>query len=259
MLSVSMRTEGASLDKTGVGAAGRGGAHRRGVAGVILDSGGVLIRPAGGEWFPTTSLEQVLEDRGIAWERDRLAGALAAGDAYLDEVHGVPLRDETEEQAVMARYHEAVLAGVGVTQDRAALAKEILAREATRVVVEPCEWAIEVLAELHARSIPVVVLSNAWPSLRRLHRGLGMDRFVKGMVISAEEGISKPDEQVFHKALHLLGRPPEQVVFVDDWPGHVETANRLGIRGIWLRHGAHDRVPGLEQIADLRALLNIVG
>ena len=225
---------------------------------MILDSGGVLIRPVGGEWFPTASLEQVLAERGITWERDKLAGGVAAGAAYLDAVHGVPLRDETEERAVMARYHELVLAAVGVTRDGAALAREIQAREEARDVVEPYGWTIEVLAELQARSIPVVVLSNAWPSLRRLHRGLGLDRFVKAMVISAEEGVSKPDARVFRRALAALGEPPGRTVFVDDWPEHVEAANRLGMRGLWLRHGTHDTPAGLEAISDLRALLNII-
>jgi HAD superfamily hydrolase (TIGR01509 family) len=251
--------EGSALDTIGDRATGRCGNRQRAVTGVILDSGGVMIRPIGGEWFPTVSLEQILAERDIAWERDKLAGAVAAGDAYLDAVHGVPLRDETEERVVMARYHEIVLAGVGVTRDGAALAREIQAREEARDVVEPYKWTLEVLAELQARSIPVVVLSNAWPSLRRLHRGLGLDRFVKAMVISAEEGISKPDVRIFRTALAALGEPPDQTVFVDDWPDHIEAANGLGMRGIWLRHGTHATTAGLETISDLRALLDIIG
>jgi FMN phosphatase YigB (HAD superfamily) len=172
---------------------------RRAVAGVILDSGGVMIRPIGGDWFSTTSLEQVLVERGVAWERDDLAAAVASGSAYLDAVHHLPLRDETEEWAVWARYHEIVLAGVGVTGDVPALGEEILAREAARAVVEPYEWTLEVLAELRRRSIPVVVLSNAWPSVRRLHRELGLDRYVQAMVVSAEEGVAKPDERIYRR------------------------------------------------------------
>ena len=227
--------------------------------GVILDSGGVMIRPVGGEWFPTQLLEQILEERGLAWDRDRLDRAVAAGYAYLDSVHDVPLRDEDEERVVMARYHEVILAGVGVERDGAALAREIQRREEARDSVEPYEWTLDVLTELHARSIPVVVLSNAWPSLRRLHRGLGLDRYVKAMVISAEEGAGKPDARVFATALAALGEPPERTIFVDDWPGHVEAANRLGMRGIRLRHSADDPSTGLEEIVNLRDLLDIVG
>jgi HAD superfamily hydrolase (TIGR01509 family) len=226
--------------------------------GVILDSGGVMIRPVGGDWFPTLSLEEVLAERGVAWERDRLADAVAAGYAYLDAVHHLPLRDETEERLVMARYHEVILAGVGVEQDSPALAREIQRREEARDSVEPYEWTLEVLTELRTRSIPVVVLSNAWPSLRRLHRGLGLDRYVRAMVISGEEGMSKPDARVFGRALEALGEPAERTIFVDDWPGHVEAANRLGMRGIRLRHSSDEPATGVEEIVDLRALLHIV-
>lgn len=234
------------------------GGQARGTAGVILDSGGVLIRPIGGEWFPAVSLVQVLEERGIRWERANLADARAAAATYLDAVHSIPLADEGAERLVMARYHEIVLAGIGVTDGVAALAREIQAREEARDVVETYEWTIEVLAALQARSIPVVVLSNAWPSLRRLHRGLGLDRFFSAMVISAELGVSKPDAHAFHTALDALGRPAGEVVFVDDWPGHVEAANHLGIRGIWLRQDGHKPSPDLESIADLRDLLALI-
>jgi HAD superfamily hydrolase (TIGR01509 family) len=227
--------------------------------GVILDSGDVMIRPVGGDWFPTMSLEEVLTERGVAWEHDRLDGAVAAGYAYLDAVHHLPLRDEAEERVVMARYHEVILAGVGVERDGAALAREIQKREEARDSVEPYEWTVEVLTALRARSIPVVVLSNAWPSLRRLHRGLGLDRFVRAMVISAEEGISKPDARVFGRALEALGEPAERTIFVDDWPGHVEAANRLGMRGIRLRHSGDEPATGIEEIVDLRSLLDIIG
>ncbi|MGD9890022.1 MAG: HAD family hydrolase [Dehalococcoidia bacterium] len=226
--------------------------------GVILDSGGVMIRPVGGDWFPTMSLEEVLTERGVAWDRDRRDSAVAAGSAYLDSVHHLPLRDEVEERVVMARYHEAILAGVGVERDGAALAREIQRREEARDSVEPYAWTIEVLTELRARSVPVVVLSNAWPSLRRLHRGLGLDRFVRAMVISAEEGAGKPDARVFGRALEALREPAERTIFVDDWPGHVEAANRLGMRGIWLRHNPNDPATGLEEITDLRALLDMI-
>lgn len=229
------------------------------VRGIIFDSGGVLIRPIGGDWFPTVSLTQVLAEHGISWQRDRLNAARAAADAYLDSVHVIPLRNEDDERPVMARYHQTMLETIGVTGDLPSLARRIQAREEARQVVECCEWALEVLAELHARGVPMVILSNAWPSLRRLHRALGLDRFISGMVISAEEGVAKPDPRVYHKALALLGLLPEQALFIDDDPGHVEAAVRLGLRGIRLRGDGRAPALHLEEITDLRAVLAVVG
>ena len=127
------------------------------------------------------------------------------------------------------------------------------------MVVEPYEWTLEVLAELRARSIPVVVLSNAWPSLRRLHRRARPRPLREGDGHLGRGGRRQAGRADLPPALDLLGQPPGRVLFVDDWPGHVEAANRLGMRGIWLRHGDRDAADGLEQIADLRALLDVVG
>ena len=41
--------------------------------------------------------------------------------------------------------------------------------------VEPYSWTVPVLEELAARQLPVVLLSDAWPSLRRFYRELGLE------------------------------------------------------------------------------------
>lgn len=229
-----------------------------GIRGAILDSGNVLIRPSSGHWFPPAAFEELLADQAVAWDRNRLARALAAGEAYLNCVHPVPLRDLVEERAVWTRYYEIVLTGVGVTRDIPRLARAMAAASERTLGVEPYPWSIEVLAGLRERDVPVVVLSDAWPSLRRSFRQLGLHPYVKAMVISAEEGIAKPDPRVFDKALCLLGCDAAEVVFVDDWPGHVQAAAALGMRGLRLRHAGEESAPKLNEIEDLRELLALL-
>jgi 2-haloacid dehalogenase len=75
------------------------------------------------------------------------------------------------------------------------------------------------------------------------------------MVISGEEGITKPDPKVFDKALELLGHEARDVFFVDDHPGHVRAAVDLGMGGLRLRHPEQEPAAGLHEITDLRELL----
>lgn len=224
-------------------------------SGVILDSGGVLIRPISGQWFPPPAFEKVLAERRVAWASNLLEEALAVGDSYLDEVHPLPLADEVTERPVWVRYHEIMLEAVGVTVDVKELAEAITARWELELCVEPYPWTVPILSELQERQIPVVVLSDAWPSLRRWFREMGLDRYVQAMVISGEEGITKPDARVFAKALSLLGLDAADVVFVDDWPGHVRAATNLGMRGIRLREEHKDPDDMVEEITDLRDLI----
>jgi putative hydrolase of the HAD superfamily len=222
--------------------------------GIILDSGGVLVRPRNGRWFPPPAFSDVLDEQGLTPDEAALGEALAAGERYLNEVHAIPLADEVAERPVWVRYYEIVLESAGVTPRRTGLAKVIAERQEHSLPLEPFPWTLPVLSELQRRKVGVVVLSDAWPSLRRHYRQLGLDRYVDAMVISAEEGLTKPDPKVFTKARGLLGEAQE-IVFVDDWAGHVRAAIGLGMRGLRLLPAGEDPDPFLEEISDLRQLL----
>ena len=52
------------------------------------------------------------------------------------------------------------------------------------------------------------------------------------VVLSGNEGVSKPDARIFEIACERLGEKPENCVFVDDSPENVIVAKNLGMRGI---------------------------
>jgi epoxide hydrolase-like predicted phosphatase len=69
------------------------------------------------------------------------------------------------------------------------------------------------------------------------------------VVDSCEVGVRKPDPQIFRLALDRLGVSAERALFVDDWPGHVEAAQRLGITGVLMGQNPE------AALAELDALL----
>ncbi len=94
------------------------------------------------------------------------------------------------------------------------------------------------------------LLSNAWDDARDLFtRRFHLDGAFDLMVISAEEGVIKPDPRIYGIALERLGVRPAGAVFVDDMPANVEAARALGIHGIRFLNTA-------QVIADVRALLD---
>lgn len=77
------------------------------------------------------------------------------------------------------------------------------------------------------------ILSNAWPNARDLfteHFGLGSA--VDDMIISAEEGVAKPDPRIYCIAAERLGVDFHEAVFVDDMEENVEAARKLGMKGV---------------------------
>ena len=70
------------------------------------------------------------------------------------------------------------------------------------------------------------------------------------MISSAEEGLAKPEAEIYRRAAARLGLPPEACVFVDDYEANVRAAEELGMRGIVYR---------VDRDQDLPALLAGVG
>jgi putative hydrolase of the HAD superfamily len=59
-----------------------------------------------------------------------------------------------------------------------------------------------------------------------------LDRYVEDIIISAEEGIIKPDPRIYQIALERLGADPETTLFIDDYPPNVEAAREMGMKAV---------------------------
>jgi len=80
----------------------------------------------------------------------------------------------------------------------------------------------------------VALLSNAPANLRRwIVDGWGIppDTF-DAIVISAEQGVMKPDPEIYRVALAQLDVAPHETIFVDDFVENIKAARALGIQVI---------------------------
>jgi HAD superfamily hydrolase (TIGR01509 family) len=124
--------------------------------------------------------------------------------------------------------------------------------------IEPSDWTLPVLHELHTRGLKTVIVSDAWPSLRKYYRDRGLDRWVAGFAISAELGVTKPHEAMYRRGLELAGCAADEAVFVDDWEDCVLGARRVGIRGYRLAHAGAPPAVDVEDLHDLTELLGLL-
>lgn len=58
-----------------------------------------------------------------------------------------------------------------------------------------------------------------------------------GYALSFDLGLRKPDPEIYRAALRAVGSPPESAIFIDDIQENVESAERLGIKGILFTTG----------------------
>ncbi|GIV83164.1 MAG: haloacid dehalogenase [Candidatus Roseilinea sp.] len=93
------------------------------------------------------------------------------------------------------------------------------------------ESLLALIRSLHRR-YKTGLISNAMPDARQMFADkLNRDLF-DVLVFSGEEGVKKPDPEIFRRALARLGARPEESIFVDDMAENVAAAQTLGLRGI---------------------------
>ena len=77
------------------------------------------------------------------------------------------------------------------------------------------------------------ILSNAGDQARSLMTEvLHLDQYVDEIIISAEEGVIKPDEEIYQIALDRMKTKPDQTLFIDDYMDNVLVAKKLGMKAI---------------------------
>jgi len=92
---------------------------------------------------------------------------------------------------------------------------------------------LDLIRQLRAR-YKIALLSNAPGNLRHWivrEWEVPVNTFDE-IVVSAEEGIMKPDPEIYCIALDRLGVLPQEAIFVDDFVENVEAARALGIKAI---------------------------
>jgi putative hydrolase of the HAD superfamily len=98
----------------------------------------------------------------------------------------------------------------------------------------PMEGAADLLAAIRPHARIGVISNNLIEETREKIAFCELTTLVDVVVVSGDEGISKPDPRIFHIALDRLGVAAADAVMVgDSWAADVTGARRAGIRAVW--------------------------
>jgi 2-haloacid dehalogenase len=183
-----------------------------GIDAVVFDVGGVIIDwnprhlyrklfdgdAAGMEWFLAnvcTPEWNVMQDQGRTW--DDAVGELSARHPA----------------------HAALIEAYALRWDE--------------MVAGPVAGTAALIGDLAAAGVPLYGLSNfsreKFPGVRRRFPELDA---LRGIVVSGEIGMIKPEAEIYHHFLDRFGLEAGACVFIDDQPRNVEAAIAAGMRGV---------------------------
>jgi len=97
------------------------------------------------------------------------------------------------------------------------------------------------------------LLSNAWTDARQAFAknfGLIEKKTVDHVIISAEEGVAKPDERIYQILSEKIGCEYDQILFIDDFLENIQAAENLGIHTVHYQSNM-DLVNTIESIVEI--------
>lgn len=178
---------------------------------IVFDVGEVLI---GYRW------KEMLLERGMTEERAEIIGSIMFGDDLwrkFDEAL-VPFEDVINEyQDKYAEYGDDI--------------RWFITNGERMCVQRPGMW--DKLRELKNKGYNIYLLSNYSQVLFEQHtKESGFMEIIDGKVISYEINILKPDRRIYEFLLEKYKLNAEECLFFDDKPENVETARKIGMKGI---------------------------
>lgn len=102
----------------------------------------------------------------------------------------------------------------------------------------PYPDALPVLTLLHERGYRLGIIANQPLGSEERLAGFGLRDFFEVICASAEEGIAKPDPEIFRRALTRAGCAPAEAVMIGDRTDNdIAPAHALGMQTILIRQG----------------------
>lgn len=99
-------------------------------------------------------------------------------------------------------------------------------------MVQPPNPPMEALvAELSQNGYDLYLLSNTSHRFRVFSKNIKAIAYMKGIWISCEHGLLKPEKEAYLDFFKTFALKPEECFFIDDTPANVEAAGNLGMDG----------------------------
>jgi len=108
---------------------------------------------------------------------------------------------------------------------------------------------VDLARELKASGLGSALVTNNALEFRDFwRRSIPLGELFDHVIDSSEVGLRKPDPRIFELALERLGVDAASAVFLDDYAGNVEAAERIGIRGLLVTEAYTDALAELSRL-----------
>ena len=225
---------------------------------LVFDFGRVLAYPATGNWFITPETKNILGALRFFkfMHSSKTPTAFRNSCRYLDSIH--LLHTEEEEIEQFTEFYKRALAEIGIKDKNETLslklAQDVTLNDNKVVIYDDVLPCFEKLKSEYS----ILVLSDTWPSLRRVLKNYGVSQYLSGIVLSCDYNEQKSGTKLFEIAIKEWNILHEETVFVDDSESNLDNASKVGFGCILMdRTGKkkESKYPIVYDLNDLKSIL----
>ncbi len=202
---------------------------------VFFDAGETLVHPMPS--FPEL-FAACCADFGLEVDLARLS---MASRSLMDEVEGKQRQgytfthDHDASRIFWLRFYRNLVTEIGYRDNHEELPERLYEAFSLPSNYGPYQDALETLRALSARGMRIGLISNFEAWLQDLLDGLGLSGYFEIMVISGNEGVEKPNLEIYDRALKRAGVESGRALHVGDSPvSDFKGAMEAGMKAVLL-------------------------
>lgn len=229
------------------------------IHGIFFDLGWTLLYPPSGNFrFSPFAQKLISRAKLEALPKARVNAAVQEGNQFLDRNH--LLTTVEEEFSCFLQYYTMLseaLPELGLTEaELRAIAEDKVYNKKDNYCLYPD--TIKTLEALKG-NYKLGIISDTWPSIVPLLEYLGIRSYFDCVTYSYTLGTYKPDPRMYRDALEKMGLPPKETLFVDDFTGNLQGAQKFGIQPLLICSKPDPDEPGeMEHIFRISELLEFL-
>lgn len=159
----------------------------------------------------------------VVWKRRESPEAVKAIKA---------VKTDADERQYWKDFYAEVLSELGVGHNHSQLINWLAKVQANPISFEIFPYVEDILPKLQELNIQVGIISNAFPSAKKILKHTNLWPRFRHIILSYEYNSIKPESAIYQKAIKKAGVKKEQVLFIDDRKSFVAGAAQFGMKAL---------------------------
>ena len=226
---------------------------------LVFDYGKVLAYPKTGNWFVTPNAKKILGFLNclkIFFNYKKIEQSFEAAHRYLND--NQLLHTEQEEYNQFIEFYKIILGSLGIKRNIDdicdALARDCVYNDDKVIFYDDVTTAIEYFMQ----SYRIIILSDTWPSLKRILENKGIWGFFDDVIMSCDYGKTKESTDFFEIAVSELNLVPSECIFIDDSLSNLDNAKKVGFIPVLMDRKGKENNSKYPVIHNLNAINDII-